>query len=521
MPSVVILNTTSSFAIILVLASKGSCIQGSCIQVIIRHEVGVPGLRKVLILLSFLLPASLTWLSCGGSSSAPSTTKTSGVAYRAFITNSVSSGSQTAGVYIVNAQTDVRPATAPISAGNTPGMMVLTPNRAQTLVFSSNGTASSDNQFTIINNAGESASFHFNLPGMTQSFVVSPDSSTAYIAVPTATVTGQSQGAIEVVSLGTGGVTAEISCPKVNSANVACSWPAPVPQGFNAPYSVLSMGNTGNRILAFSVASASESVANTVAVVTPSNAGTANPVITFVTGAGPTSFDRPIWAFFNSDDTTAYVLNCGAECGGTQASIQPLDLTTTPPTPGTPVPVPAATVALVENSTVYLAGTPLPASPCTGETTQATTCGLLTIFDLNTMSVVQPPIIITDGYHTQLSMGPNGQLYIGARTCTEVVPPVPPPTGAEVRGCLSIYNSLSTAVGSAPPGGVLIPPANGDVTGIQPIASRTVVYVIQGGSLSIYDDTIDALEYNPNDPNNPGQISNLVGDFVDVIAPDI
>jgi hypothetical protein len=281
------------------------------------------------------------------------------------------------------------------------------------------------------------------------------------------------------------------------------------------------MGNTGNRILAFSVASASESVANTVAVVTPSNAGTANPVITFVTGAGPTSFDRPIWAFFNSDDTTAYVLNCGAECGGTQASIQPLDLTTTPPTPGTPVPVPAATVALVENSTVYLAGTPLPASPCTGETTQATTCGLLTIFDLNTMSVVQPPIIITDGYHTQLSMGPNGQLYIGARTCTEVVPPVPPPTGAEVRGCLSIYNTLSTAVGSAPPGGVLIPPANGDVTGIQPIASRTVVYVIQGGSLSIYDDTIDALEYNPNDPNNPGQISNLVGDFVDVIAPDI
>ena len=486
-------------------------------------------MRKVLILLLFLLPASLALLSCGGSSGASSTTKTSGIAYRAFITNAVSSGTQTAGVYIVNAQTDVRPVAAPISAGNTPGTMVLTPNRAQTLVFSGNGTLTSDNQFTIINNADESASFHINLPGMTQSFVVSPDSSTAYVAVPTATVTGQSQGAIEVVSLGTGGVIAEISCPTVNSVNAACSWPAPVPQGYNAPYSLLSIGNTGNRILAFSETSGSASVANTVAVVTPSNAGTANPVITFVTGAGPTSFDRPIWAFFNSDDTTAYVLNCGAECGGTQASIQTLDLTTTPPTPGTPVPVPAATVALVSNSTVYLAGTPAPSQPCpTG--TLATSCGLLTLFNLNTMSVVQPPncpagqqcpIIITDGYHTQLSMGPNGQLYVGARTCTEVVPPVPPPTGAEVRGCLSIYNTLSTAVGSAPPGGVLIPPENGDVTGIQPITSRTVVYVIQGGSLSIYDDTIDALEYNPNDPNNPGQISNLVGDFVDVITPDI
>ena len=150
------------------------------------------------------------------------------------------------------------------------------------------------------------------------------------------------------------------------------------------------------------------------------------------------------------------------------------------------------------------------------------------------MSVVQPPscpvgqqcpIVITDGYHTNLSLGPNGQLFIGARTCTEVVPPVPPPQGAEVRGCLSIYNTLTTAVGSAPPGGVLIPPTTGDVTGIQPIATRDVVYVIQGqgvqgGSLYIYDTTTDALEYNPYDPNNPGQISGLVGNFVDVITPD-
>ena len=63
------------------------------------------------------------------------------------------------------------------------------------------------------------------------------------------------------------------------------------------------------------------------------------------------------------------------------------------------------------------------------------------------------------------------------------------------------------------------------MTGIQPIATRNVVYVVQGqnvqgGSLYIYDTTIDALEYNPNDPNNPGQISNLVGDFVNIITPD-
>jgi hypothetical protein len=471
-------------------------------------------LKKVLILPFFLLPASLMWLSCGGASS-PSASRTSGIAYRAFITNSVSSGTVAAGVYIIDAQNDVRPFRSPISAGNTPGMMVLTPNRAQTLVFSGDGTPSSDNQFTIINNVSEAAAGHVILPGMTQSFVVSPDSSTAYVAVPTAPVTGQSPGSIEVISLNSGTVTANISCPPANSPNQACAWPAPVPQGFNQPYQFLSMGNTGNGILAFS--QGSDSIANTVAFITPSSVGTANPVITFVTGSGTTSFDHPVWAFFNSNDTTAYVLNCGAECGGTQASIQPLDLTTTPPTPGEPVPVPAATVALVNNSTVYLAGTPAPPQPCpTG--TQATSCGLLTIFDLNKMEVTNSsPIIITDGYHTQLSLGADGQLFIGARTCTEVVAPVPPPPGAEVRGCLSIYNTNT--------GAVVIPPVNGDVTGIQPIATRDVVYVIQGqgvqgGSLYIYDTTTDTLEYNPNNPNNPGQIFGLVGNFIDVITPD-
>ena len=61
---------------------------------------------------------------------------------------------------------------------------------------------------------------------------------------------------------------------------------------------------------------------------------------------------------------------------------------------------------------------------------------------------------------------------------------------------------------------------NGDVTGIQPIARRKVVYVVQGESLYIYDATIDALEYNPNNPNNPGQVNGLVGHFIDVKTVD-
>ena len=498
---------------------------------IILHEVGVPGLKRILILLLSLLPASLTWLSCGGSSAG--TAATSGLKYRAFITNSVSAGSAAAAVYIVNAQDDVRPNSPPISVGNNPEMMVVSPNHAQTLVFSGNGTQSSDNQLSFINNASEQGAAHLTLPGMTYSFVVSPDSSTAYVAVPTAPVVGQSPGVVQVLSMSSGAVATTISCPPGNPVPAVCVSTDPNLVGINAAFTYLSIGNTGNRLLAFNQGSGQnfDSVANVVDVITPSSVQTANPVVTFVPG-----FDHPIWAYFNSDDTTAYVLNCGPECGGIQASIQPLDLTTN--TPGAPVPVPAATVALVNNSTLYLAGTPysggVPSQPCAPyETTAATTCGVLTIFDLNTMSVVQPPveppncpagqqcpIIITDGYHDRIALGYNGQLYIGASRCTEIVAPVPPPAGAEVRGCLSLYNTLTSEVGSVPGGGVLIPPMNGDATGIQPIATRQVVYVVQGGSLRIYDDTIDALEYNPNDSNNPGEISNLVGQFFDVVTVD-
>jgi hypothetical protein len=288
--------------------------------------------------------------------------------------------------------------------------------------------------------------------------------------------------------------------------------------GFNPPYRFLSIGNTGNRVLAFS--EGSDSVANAIAVITPSSVGTANPVVTFASGSGPTAFDHPVWAFFNSDDTTAYVVNCGAECGGTQASVQKLDLTTIPPTPGIPVPVPAATVALVNNSTMYLAGTPVPAQTCPSGTL-ATSCGLLTVFDLSSMTVTNTaPIIITDGYHNRMALGANGQLFIGARTCTEIIPPVPPPAGAEVRGCLSIYNTQSVPVGSIQPGAVTIPPTTGDVTGIQPVATRDVVYVIQGqnvqgGTLYIYDTKTDAVNAVEEQ-----KLSNLIGDFVDVKTID-
>lgn len=465
-------------------------------------------LPKILISLFCLLPVSLILSNCGGAAGG-SSGHTSGLHTRAFLSNSVS-GSRPAGVYIVNDETDVYPlGLQPISGGNSPGMMVVTPNRAQTLVFSGTNTQSSDNQFSIINNVSETNAAHVTLPSYTESFVVSPDSATAYVAIPNAPIVGQNPGYIQVVNLLQGALAGQINVPSVH---------------------YLWMNNGGNRLLAFTDVLATldgQGCTLTPAfafVIIPSEVGIEPCPVIPVPG-----FDRPVQAYFTPDDTTAYVVNCGAECGGTQASVQPFDMTSCDPNlltcgaPGVAAPVPASTVALVQGSTMYLAGTPYadgaPSQPCTGEVTAATTCGLLTIFDLASMTY-QTPIVITDGYHNRIAMGANGQLFIGAHTCTEIVPQQPPPPGAEIRGCLSVYNSLSTQVGSVPPGGVLIPPENGDATGIQPIPQRTVVYVVQGGSLLIYDVTIDALYYNPNNPTNPGEIFGLVGDFIDVKTVD-
>ncbi len=466
-------------------------------------------LKKIVTPLFCLLALSLIIAGCGSSGNPG--THTSGLHTRAFVSNSVTS-TNAAGLYIVNAQTDVYPlGLAPISAGNTPGMMVVAPNRSLTLVYSGTNTQSSDNQFSVINNQSESNALHFTLPGYTESFVVSPDSATAYIAVPSAPVVGQNPGYIQILSLSSGTLSGQINIPSVH---------------------FLAMTNGGSRLLAFTDVPATlygQGCGNAPAVyaflITPSEVGISPCPAIPVTG-----FDRPVQAYFTSDDSTAYVVNCGAECGGTQASVQTFDVGSCTPSlttcsAGTAVNVPAATEALVDGSTMYLAGTPyvdgVPSQPCTGQTTQATTCGVLTIFDLDTMSIVNPaPIVITDGYHNRMAMAANGQLFIGAHTCTEIIPPQPPPQGAEIRGCLSIYNTLTTQVGSVPAGGVLIPPENGDATGLQPIAQRSVAYVVQGGVLLVYDVTFDGLAYIGTNPDHPGVIFGLNGYFEDVKTVD-
>jgi hypothetical protein len=430
--------------------------------------------RASLLLLAFLC-VSLLFLSCGYSAPSSTSGNVTGVQHRALVSQDVSGGNVGAGVNIVDDQKDILSLANVISAGATPGMMVVTPNRNQTLIFSR-----ADQTLNIINNAAERNAAHATLQGPTQSIVVAPDSSTAYVAVPTQPVGfNLPPGAVMLMSMTNAALTAQLDIPAVR---------------------YLSISHSGNRVLAFASspdttdAPCTPQVPCFVFVITPSNIGTnTNPVVS-VPG-----FDHPVTAFFSNDDNTAYIVNCGANCSGTQASVETLDMTSN--TPGTPVNLPAAESATIVGTTMYLAGTPVPASPCTGQKTQATSCGLVTIFDLTTMTVTNNNIVITDGYHDHIAMGANGQLFVGANSCTEISPT--PQNNNETRGCLSIYNTQT--------GAVVIPPAGGDVTGLQPIANRSVVYLVQNGELQIYDTATDKLQATQID---------ISGEAVDVVAVD-
>ena len=428
-------------------------------------------MKKVALFALFAL-AGISFISChsGHSVAKPP----SGLLERVLASQDISSLTSSPGLVVVNAEFDVVPRLAPISAGTSPGLMAVSPSRATVLAFDS-----SSNKVGVVNTKTESVTGSVQLPGPTISMVVPATETFGYAAVPTAPLIGSPPGAVEIMSLSPPALALTVGVP---NAQTVASNPA------------------GTQLLAFSNDS------DTVTVITPILTGA---TVTATTTTLP-GFDRPVNAFFTRDGTMAYVLNCGGECGGTQASVQILNMTTTPPTLGASVPVDGATYAMIIGSTLYVAGTSPTNNACTGETTAATTCGRLNLVDLGSMTVTSSAVI-TDGYHTVMNVSENGQLFIGASTCTEVGN-VNNPAGAEVRGCLSIYNTTN--------GEVVIPPDNGDVTDLQSFTTRYVEYVAEGGNLRVYDTTQDALLVE----NNNGTVINgtiaIVGQVIDVKAID-
>jgi hypothetical protein len=281
----------------------------------------------------------------------------------------------------------------------------------------------------LIDNATETVEGTVNsFPGPSESIVATPDSLFAYAAVP-------SLGKVYKMDLTTQVVTA-----------------IPADPALLPGVRRIAITHNGNTILTFSDSNDSVSFIDRTS---------SDAVSTPLTG-----FDRPYTAIFSSDDSTAYVLNCGAECGGVAASIAVVNMSSKTIT--RTVPVRAATIAVADSTNLYVAGT-----------NPATNVGSLDVMNLSTFAVTPVATAISDGLHTTMALAANNKLYIGSKACSN--------TGGQ---CLSVYNTSSGSATILT--GNSTYPAVGDVTAITPIVGRTVVYVIQNGLLVIYDTSTDA-----------------------------
>jgi hypothetical protein len=422
--------------------------------------LGVLRLKRAGVVLAIVLLMNLAFLSCGGNNKSQSGSTTTGLKFRAFVSQDVSSTVATPSLIIVNASKDV-PASR-VSSGALlgtssflPGMMVLSNNRQLTVAIDGSGQS-----VQVVNNQTESyTGSAITLQGTTESLVISVDATKAYVAVPNVSIPQGSPGGVEVIDLGTQTVTGKV----------------PVP---SAHY-VVQNGDS-SKLLVFS------DNLDSITIVSPFNIlpGQQNSTCLASVCSTVPGFDRPVFGFFSSDNTQAWILNCGPECGGQQASVQVLDLVHG--TAGPPTPIPGGvTVGFVKNQTLYVAGTaPVGSGNETCSSGTPAICGRLTTVDLPSMTITGAAtgLEIPDGYHTHIDTSDDGQLFVGSRHCTNIVPVN---TGDPQRGCLAIVNTTN--------GNVVFPPDNGDVTGLQPITNRTVFYVVEGGELRIYDTTTDKI----------------------------
>ncbi len=217
----------------------------------------------------------------------------------------------------------------------------------------------------------------------------------------------------------------------------------------------------------------------------------------------PLTFDRPIKAVFSADGSTAYVLNCGPECGGSTASITPLPVaplifnvgqgsgllptqaaiamcsaanngnSCTLPIPG------GSSNALIDSSTMYVVGQQ--PQNMGGQTYFG---GNLTVLNLVPGSAgwatASSPVSISDGQPGAVSRmieADDNTLWIGMQKCTNGVRYATSAAGG--YGCLTMYNTATNQV-------VMLEPYLGDTTGIAAVTSLHKIYTAEGGQVYIY-----------------------------------
>lgn len=224
----------------------------------------------------------------------------------------------------------------------------------------------------------------------------------------------------------------------------------------------------------------------------------------------PGNYDRPIGAYFSLDGTTAYVLNCGQECGGTSSGVTliqqaPLNINSIPASLPYPSPVintvsvpGGVTSAVSDGATLFLAGQQLQPD------------GLFAGF-LSTLSLASNTVTgkysIADGNHTRLLFADDNTLWIGSQFCA---------TGERAKlgqnyNCLTRFDLAAKSaqvipanvVPGSPDPAKQVPYTNengnvyyyGDLTGLCWVQNLHKVYTAYGGQVHAFR-TADGSEIN-------------------------
>ena len=201
----------------------------------------------------------------------------------------------------------------------------------------------------------------------------------------------------------------------------------------------------------------------------------------------PGSFDRPTKAVFSPDGTTAYVLNCGPECGGVQASVSFLPVagiiiqSGAPVPPGAPTNVTTTvavaggvTNAIANGNLLYLSGQQLQPD--------GFFAGYLSILDTAAKRVTGT-YSIADGTHLKMVFGDDNTLWVGSSLCTQGERYHQSQNGSNLNlGCLTMFNTSTNSV-------TMIDSYKGDATGIAAVTTLHKVYTAEGGQVYIYSTT--------------------------------
>lgn len=312
-----------------------------------------------------------------------------------------------------------------IVVGGSLTLAVVSPDDLETLVYNPNG-----NVLTFITNSSETTNGNVTLGNWTDMLLYSQDSKYVYVPVPNLAFPSGPPGGVQVISTASGAI--------------AANYPIP-----SARY--VAVSPDGNTLMVFA-----------------SNADTIwmfNPTATAPTPVAVSGFARPVNAFIGSDNKTAYIINCGPECGSTAGPPSVMRFDIPSQTITATVPVGGASVGFLKSNNLYVAGYP-------GGST-----GTFDVVDISTMTrVTANSVVIGDGTHTTMAMANNNKMYIGAASCANTT-----------NGCLSIVDLGTT---KADPLG----PPLGAVTSMQSIPNRNTMYVVEGGYLEIYDTTTGQLQ---------------------------